>query len=417
MFFEEQFDRVRELTMAIFDHPELGYQEFETRDRIKDYLLSLDPGLEIQDFSTTGMRVDLNSGADQTLAFVAELDALIQPSHFQADSQTGAAHACGHFTQMGIAVALFSYLLADDHYRDYDFNFAFVFVPAEEYIDLDYRQGLIDQGKVSYFGGKPEAMRLGVFDDVDLVICTHSIGEEPNKTVEINCDLAGFLYKYYTFKGKASHAGWDPFSGVNAYSMSTLFNTGLGLMRQQIREDLYVRMNPILMGGSMSTNVIPEEVRIGTDLRTVSVDYMKEVADRMDRVAQGAALALGGQVEVTTQMGYLPFVQDRYLSTFVQEAFDNQSTVKEIINDRGAVAAAGDVGDLSFMRPTIQISYGGFDGTIHGADFRMVDDYFVLVEFPAFLVQVLDLMKGNLDPDKLYKRSYEDYAAYLATLN
>lgn len=143
---------------------------------------------------------------------------------------------------------------------------------------------------------------------------------------------------------------------------------------------------------------------------------MKTVAERMDKVAKGSAYSLEGAVEIQTQMGYLPFVQDRYLSTFVAEAFKEQDTITKWIDDRGAVAAAGDIGDLSFMMPSIQISYGGFAGVIHGDDLRMVDDEFVLQEFPEFLISVLNKMNGRIDKNQLYSRSYKEYESYIQTI-
>ena len=36
----------------------------------------------------------------------------------------------------------------------------------------------------------------------------------------------------------------DPFSGINAYSISTLFNTAIGLSRQQFKDTESIRVNP-----------------------------------------------------------------------------------------------------------------------------------------------------------------------------
>ena len=43
-------------------------------------------------------------------------------------------------------------------------------MPAEEYLDLNYRAELLKKGQISHYGGKPEAMSLGVFDDIDVGI-------------------------------------------------------------------------------------------------------------------------------------------------------------------------------------------------------------------------------------------------------
>ena len=132
-------------------------------------------------------------------------------------------------------LSLFRTLVETEIYKTFDFSLGFIFVPAEEYLDLEYRKKLREDGKITYFGGKPEAMKLGVFDEFDMCIAVHSMGGVFEKrSIEINCDLAGFMYKNFTFKGKASHAGFAPQVGINAYSISTLFNVALGLLRQQL---------------------------------------------------------------------------------------------------------------------------------------------------------------------------------------
>src|SRR5699024_12190974 len=84
-----------------------------------------------------------------------------------------------------------------------------------EFVDLARRAELREQGEITWFGGKPEAMMLGVFDDIDAAVCLHAIGGLPSgPTIGIDCDLAGFLYKTVEFEGAASDAGLDPFSGT-----------------------------------------------------------------------------------------------------------------------------------------------------------------------------------------------------------
>lgn len=417
MLFKEQFEEIAAIARTIFDNPELGYKEVKTRQTVIDFLKKTNPDVELRTFSTTGVKTSLGSGSELNIAFIAEMDAVYAPSHWRADRETGAAHNCGHYTQVAIALALYRYFFGSGRYRALDYRLTFIFVPAEEYLDLAYRDELLASGRISFYGGKPEAMKLGVFDDVDIGICVHAMGGHfTQRTIETNCDLAGFLYKRYTFQGKTTHAGFDPFSAVNAYSMSTLFNVALGLCRQQLKDSEQVRMNPIVMESDMSTNVIPSRVTVGSDLRAHSVDYMKEVAARMDDAARGSALALQGKVDIRTQMGYLPFVQNRYLSEFVMEAYEESGEIVSIRNE-SSVSAAGDVGDLSFMLPCIQIGYSGFAGTIHGDDFKDDDPQYIYEVFPRFVAQVLERMNGRIDKTKLYKRSFAEYEELIASIS
>ena len=421
MTFERLFPEVQALVTELWEHPELGYAEHRAAQLVEQFLERHGGGLDVERFSTTGLKVAFPSAApqDQTrrrIAVVAELDAVISPAHPDADPATGAVHACGHHTQVGIALAVLAHLIATGAWREADVDLSFVFVPAEEFVDLARRAELRERGEITWFGGKPEAMMLGVFDDIDAAVCLHAIGglqEEP--TIEIDCDLAGFLYKTVEFEGSASHAGLDPFSGTNAYAMATLFTTALGLGRQQLREDVLVRMNPVIPETEMTTNVVPHRVRVGTDVRSIDLDYLGEVASRVDRAAHGCAAALGGTAHIATEMGYLPFVQDRTLNGAFREAFAADQTITRLIEDRGAIAAAGDAGDLSFMMPTVQLSYGGFDGVIHGKDFRLVDPEHVLIAVPRLLTRAL-LRMGRHLPDPLRRRSFDDYVAALSAI-
>lgn len=418
MTFDEIFPEVRELVDDIWRHPELGYREHRTSRAVEEFLTRHGEGLPIERFSTTGLKVDLPSSdpAHRRIAVVAELDAVISPAHPDADPETGAVHACGHHTQTGIALAAFAHLVSTGAWREASVDLSFVFVPAEEFVDLATRADMRDRGEITWFGGKPEAMMLGVFDDIDAAVCLHAIGGRlPEPTVEIDCGLAGFLYKTIEFEGSASHAGLDPFSGTNAYSMATLFTTALGLGRQQVREDVLVRMNPVIPSTDMTTNVIPHRARVGTDVRSSDLDYLAEIASRVDRAAHGCAAALGGTAHVTTEMGYLPLNQDRAMNGAFREAFEQDSHLTCLIDDRGAIAAAGDAGDLSFMMPTVQLSYGGFEGTIHGKDFALIDPETVLIAVPRLLVRGL-LRMGEHLPEPPYRRSFAEYVEAVAAI-
>ena len=405
------FEEIKKITLDIFNHPELGYEEWKTRDAVLAYMKKYCPDITYQEFARTGLKFSLpgNEDKDLKMCFVAELDALYLPGYVHGDQETGAAHVCGHYTQVGIALALFKLCLENKAYQDLDYAIDFIFVPAEEYVDLDHRKDLRDQGEIFYYGGKPEGMRLGVFDDYDFGICTHTMGgyyEEDS--VEFLSDLVGFLYKYYHFEGLSSHCGFAPWDGINALSMATSFQNNLGLLRQQFNELKMVRVNPVILESSRGINTIPSYVKLGTDIRSNDLDYLTSLSKQMDRLAEGSAHAFGGKLTIETEQGYLPFVQDRYLSDicldFTRENYQNFTCYTN-----RPIAAAGDIGDLSYLFPCLQIGYSGFRGRPHGLDFEHVDLEFILDRFPSYLFDLLFYLSGKIKPEKLYRRSYQDY--------
>ena len=403
------FKETLDLAENIYFNPELGFKENNTSKLIENFIFKYYPQATLTKFAETGIKFNLGEKKKVHIALIAEMDAVYTPSHFHANKETGAAHNCGHYSQVAIILNLLKKLIFNEEYKKLDFSIGFVFTPAEEYLDLEYRKNLQKNNKIKFLGGKPEGIRLGIFDEFDLAIAIHSMGAEPNRrSIELNCNLAGFLYKYYTFLGKPAHAGFAPQAGVNAYSISTLFNTALGLFRQQIDEKYMVRINPVVLEAPMGTNVIPDKIKIGTDIRAHSVEYMIELSNRLDTIAKCSAEALGGKVEIETEMGYLPFLQSHYLSDFVRETFKNFPEI-EYCKENSPVSAAGDIGDLSYILPCIQIGYNGFSGNFHGTDFIHRDSEYIFSIFPRFLLQVLKDMSGKIDKNLLYKKTYKEY--------
>ena len=50
----------------------------------------------------------------------------------------------------------------------------FMAVPAEEYIEISFRNRLRKEGEISYLAGKQELIKLGEFDDIDMAMMTHN---------------------------------------------------------------------------------------------------------------------------------------------------------------------------------------------------------------------------------------------------
>ncbi|WP_288646586.1 M20/M25/M40 family metallo-hydrolase [uncultured Lactobacillus sp.] len=409
--FQEYYPRLRELAEYLLHNPELGYKEYKTSKAVEEVIRQIAPKTKVEHFCNTGIKVGFNNQRDKTIGIIAELDSLYQPGHKYTDGETGAAQACGHYTQVTTALAIMNELMKNKRISDFGTNLAFIFTPAEEFVDLEWRKKQKAAGKFIYFGGKQEAIKLGVFDDIDYCVSVHAIGEKfDQRTIEINCDLAGFNFQYFDFFGKASHAAFAPEAGINAQSIATLFTTALALKRQQLKDPNHIRFNPVMMGENMeSINVIPDHVRMGTDLRYFDVKYAQELVQQFNAAAAGCSSALGGKYRSETQVGYLPLRSDRDMNALVKATFLDNDEISGLIENRGYTMAAGDIGDVSFLMPTIQIGYGGWNGTIHGVDFELVDPIFVLDIFPEFVFNSIMKISNNLDKVKIYRRTKQEY--------
>ena len=120
-------------------------------------------------------------------------------------------------------------------------------VPAEEFVEIDYRAKLVKDGQTSFLTGKQELIKLGHFDDVDMAVMIHSTSPDVNDgRMGISPSSNGFLAKTIRFLGKASHAGGLPERGVNALYAAQLALSAINAQRETFRDEDCVRVHPII---------------------------------------------------------------------------------------------------------------------------------------------------------------------------
>ncbi|MCH8157559.1 MAG: hypothetical protein IID18_07400, partial [Nitrospinae bacterium] len=150
-------------------HRGVLYEEGIAGWYVPTYVVDANPGLgAVEDMAQYADA--LGGTAGPTLAILGELDSLIVADHPHADPKTGAAHACGHHCQIAMMLGAATALTQSGVLESLSGRIAFMAVPAEEYIEIEYRDGLRREGKIEFLGGKPEMVRLGEFDDVNLAM-------------------------------------------------------------------------------------------------------------------------------------------------------------------------------------------------------------------------------------------------------
>jgi len=265
---DQSRDQIIGLGESIMDDPELGFKEFQTSNRVKEQFEALGLVAE-QGMAITGVKAILKGGKPgPTVALMGELDALQVPGHPRANPETGAAHACGHNAQiagmMGAAIGLTKSGIAD-HLSG---NIVFYAVPAEEYVEIDYRIGLVKQGETSFLTGKQELVKLGEFDDIDIAMMIHSTSPDvADGCAGLAPSSNGFLAKNITFVGRASHAGGSPEKGINALYAAQLALSAINAQRETFADEDCVRVHPIITKGGDLVNIIPSEVTMETYVR------------------------------------------------------------------------------------------------------------------------------------------------------
>jgi amidohydrolase len=357
----------------IRQHPELGFKEVKTARLVEETLgrLGLAPkgGLAL-----TGVRADVagRAGAGPTFALLGELDGLVVTGHPVADPETGAAHACGHNAQIAGLLGAAMGLLDSGAFEHLAGRVVFFAVPAEEYGDIEWRVAQARAGRLEFLGGKPELLRLGHFDDVDLSMMIHTTSRPEDGTTGVPASNNGCIVKTVRYLGRASHAGGAPHMGINALYAAQIGLAAINALRETFRDEDTIRVHPIITHGGSQVNVIPGEVRLETYVRGRTVDAILDANAKVDRAFRAGALALGAKVEIETLPGYMPMTCDAAMARMYRDnalPLVGEASFRQIGHRTGST----DMGDLSMVMPVLHPYMAGATGSGHGADFEIVD--------------------------------------------
>jgi amidohydrolase len=405
---------------AIYADPELGFKEVHTAERVAAYFDRL--GLPYRtNLGITGVRAMLDSGRPgPSVCIIGELDSIIVFDHPDANPQTGAAHCCGHNCQIAGMLAAATGIVESGAIDHLSGKLIFLAVPAEEYVELDYRARLKQEGKLEFLGGKSELVRLGEFDDVDMAIMMHSGAQDrTGAKFTLAGTNNGFIGKLIRYTGHPTHAGIAPDLGVNALNAAMVGLMSLHANRETFSDDDSVRVHPIITRGGDLVNVVPSDVRMETYVRGRSMEAVLRAAKKVDRALKAGALAVGAEVEITTVPGYLPLTNDPALNALFKANVLRHFSEREV-NEERHMAGSSDIGDLAHIMPVIQPSMNGSRGTFHGNDYAIADKEISYLWNGILMAETaLDLLWGDGQTGAGVKANYDapmtkdEYLAFL----
>lgn len=356
------------LSDAIWEDPELRWQEHRAVSRQTE--LAAREGLRVTrelGGLPTAFTAEAGRGSP-VIAIPGEFDALAGLSQ-EAGSVTrrpledgGNGHGCGH-NLLGVAGLLACAAVAE-HLAAHGLpgTIRYYGCPAEEAA-----------------AGKTFLVKAGAFADVDAVVSWHP---EAHTGVMRRRTLA-YCQAYFRFTGVASHAGISPHLGRSALDAVELMNVGANFLREHMPSDARVHY-AIVDAGGPSPNVVQAQAAAYYLVRSATTAQMRALYERVERIAQGAALMTdttldveydGGCAEVLPNdtleaalyanlaaLGPVPFddadreTARRFAATLDVEA--DAAPLHEAVNPydpaapRVQVGYSTDIGDVSWVVPT-----------------------------------------------------------------
>lgn len=339
MSLQETFQQIKDdlvqMSVQLYNNPELGDEEFESMELLVNYLKSHDFTVETNIVERpTAFRGEYTSEKDgPTIAFLAEYDAL-----------PDIGHACGHnliaVMSVGAGIVLSKFI------DEIGGRVVVLGTPAEE-----------------TNGAKVPMSEQGIFNDIDVAMMVHPSGVSMESGTSLAMDAIQFDYF-----GKASHAAGAPEEGINALdSVIQLFN-GINALREHVSDD--VRMHGIISEGGQAANVVPEKATAQFYFRAATRKTLDDVVKKAKHIAKGAAQMTGATVEISNyELSYDNMITNAALS----EAFTKnlQSVSEHPVHPHKGAGGSLDMGNVSHVVPAIHpyVSLNNPDLVAHTIEF------------------------------------------------
>lgn len=419
---EDNRDMILQAERWLWSHPQTGYTEWEAHSYLVDAMERLGYKLVLAG-NIPGFYADIDTGIPGAhLCIMAELDALDVANH--PESVNGMAHCCGHNAQAAALLGIAAALKRPNALDGLCGKIRLMAVPAEEMIQLKFREKLIEEGVIHYLGGKVEFMHRGFFAGIDLVMMAHGEIAGPEERYDFCCQYSsnGCLAKVVTFRGKASHAGAAPHLGRNAQYAAILGLQACNALRETLQEKDTVRFHPILLGAKCAVNVIPDEMQIESFVRGGNHRAIKEENRKFNRALAGAALAIGCEVEIKDRHGYSPERHDKIFMKLVERCCVDLVGEDRVDFDYTAHGTgSSDFGDLTCVIPGVQFGVYGATGTLHGTDYYNADPERLCINSAKAQLLVADMLlrDGAVRAKEIcenYDPEYSSIEAYFAAV-
>ena len=249
----------------IFDHPEIGLEEFHAQKVLTDWLEKEGFAVErgVAGVETAFKAVYRHGEGGPNIGLLCEYDAL-----------PGIGHACGHHMQ-GPSILAAAKAMKDAEIRK-PYTITVYGTPAEESVS-----------------GKIRMIQNGcTFEELDVALMMHG---GPATQVDVK-SLANSKYKVI-FHGVSAHAAIKPEKGRSALDALILAFQGIEFLREHVNSDVKIHYTVVNCGGTPA-NVVPAYAEASVYVRSYNRAYLDTVCRRFEKVLKGAAMMTETEVEI-----------------------------------------------------------------------------------------------------------------------
>ncbi|XP_077980389.1 xaa-Arg dipeptidase-like [Glandiceps talaboti] len=376
---------LNELSQEIWNNPELNFEEHHAHQVLTDFLEKYGFNVERKYLLDTAFRATYgnNDNGGLNVCVICEYDAL-----------PGIGHACGHnlIAECGAGAGLGIKATMEAAGKPMG-KLTVLGTPAEE-----------------GGGGKVKMIESGAFKDIDVAMMCHPADRTCNA---VAMPFLAIIHFDVTFHGKAAHASYAPWEGINALDAAVMFYQNMSVMRQQLKPSW--RIHGVISNGGTKPNIIPEKTVVEFYLRTPSEGELSVLKEKALACAEGAAKSTGCTMEYSYGSHYSNVISNRTLSSLFKSNGEKLG-VKFLSEAVVANMSSGstDMGNVTYVVPGIHPMYGlDTDSVNHSHGFTAATgvpeaQQPTLVQAKALAMTALDVFCGGDDLIKEVRQNFDE---------
>lgn len=303
-------NRLTEIRRELHQIPEPGFQEFKTQAFLLNYINGLpDSRIEIKTWRTSILVKIKGKDPKRCLAWRTDMDGLPieeQTSYTFRSKHAGFMHACGHDMHMTIALGILTHFV--EHPIDDDL--LFVFQPAEE-------------GP----GGAKPMLECEEFQSwrPDAIFGLHIAPEYPVGAIATK---QGILFAntseiFIDLTGTGGHAAFPHLANDMVIAGAHLVTQLQSIVSRNVDplDSAVITIGKI--EGGTKQNIIAETARLEGTIRTLNMDVMSRVKNRIEAIVHGIEQSFACRAEIDYGANYCQVFNEASLTTefmnFVRE--------------------------------------------------------------------------------------------------
>ena len=310
---KEKKDWLIGLRRHFHKHPELGFKEVKTAERIRKELDEM--GIPYETVGT-GTVATLKGNAEKpVIGLRCDIDALpiteVKDLPFKSENE-GCMHACGHDSH--ITMLLGAAKILSENKDKLNCTVKFIFQPAEE-----------------LFGGAKEVIKSGLIDDVDTFAGMHIFPYLPTGTISVEAGPRYTSADSMKIKiiGKSGHGAMPQFSVDPIYVGCEVVNALQSIVSREVDPVETCVISVCKFHAGTLFNVICESAELEGTVRTFSPEMREKLPEMIERVIKNTTAAYRANYEFEYIYGSPATINDEYYSDIAA------GTVKKILGDKG----------------------------------------------------------------------------------